>query len=883
MKIKHTLVLAILTARLAASAYAQDLYYLYNGQRIPLTATPGKVAVRSNTSDAAQAQRSLASAAAVNVTDTSPLGIPGWTTVDLAASQSATMRSLATAPASPALAAQTMAAQPGVAFATPVFTVGGSEVIPTGEILVKIADGTDGPAALAALRDARLTGQSHLGGNIFKVTTSLKDGVAVVQLANSLNGKPGIVSAEPNMIQSLNANLVPTDPLFGQAWGLRNTGQYGGLAGFDMGATAAWDATMGSSTVVVVVFECGIDPDHPDIHAIPGKDFTSAPVANAGPRPGGNTDADHHGTWVAGCISGRANNGIGATGVAPGVRVASARIGLPTGSQRFSSDISWRVNALNWAISIGARVTNHSYSSNSPSSVLDAAFLRARNAGIVHFAATGNDNEATVGYPASSPHVVGIGAANRFGRRASFSDYGAGLDFMAPGVDIITTDRVGAAGESGDYATVQGTSFASPCAAGVAALIISRNPTWTSAQVEQRMRDTCNDMGAPGVDTETGHGLLNVARALGVTPAPADDYGNSITTARPVSIPSDTNGMIGVAGDEDFFRFTLASRMELTAETASSTDTYGYLLDAAGATLAFNDDANGRRDFRIVSVLNPGTYYVRIRGRSATTTGTYVFKLVARAEFPEISITGNGLEIPSGSVALSPYPSADGTGFGEYNSTNVFTIRNTGNGVLNLTGRPAVVISDVQVRDSSGVWFNALTSPFRVVTQPATSIAAGGSSTFTVRFSPPSHPGFFMAKVSIASTDADESTYAFHVSGVRTAPASGQPADDHGNSSGTATLVAVPGSARGYLAERDHDFFRFSLASAATVTMATTGTTDTYGRLYDSAGTLLAYDDDGAGNRDFRISRTLSAGTYYIGVSGYSTLTTGAYQLNLSR
>ena len=873
MKIKSKIArtagaIAAALALLPATGSAQDMYYLYNGQRIPLTAVPGKVAVRSAAADPAEAQRALAAAAAVNVTDTQTLGIPGWTVVNLGASRSPAMRSLAAASASPALAAQSLASQAGVAYAVPVFTAGGEEVIPTGEILVKITDGADGTAVLAALRNANITGSAALGGNIFKLTTNLKDGVAVVQLANSLNGKPGIVSAEPNLIQSVKSNLVPTDPLFTQAWGLRNTGQDGGVADFDMGVTDAWDTTLGSSAVVVVVFECGIDPNHPDINATTGRDFTNQPVANAGPRPTGNEGADNHGTWVAGCISGRANNGIGATGVAPGVRIASARIGIPVGGGSFSADNSWIVSALDWAVTIGARVTNHSYSMGAPSSVIDSAFQRARNAGIIHMAATGNNSANTVGFPASSPYVVGVGAADRFGNRASFSNYGSGLDFMAPGLDIITTDRVGAMGGNSDnYATVSGTSFASPYAAGVAALIMSVNPTWTPAQVEQRMKETCTDMGAPGADSQTGSGLLNVFRALGGTTAPQDDHGDTIATATGVSIPSDTNGEIGASGDEDFFRFTLTRRMEVTAKTTSSIDTYGYLLDASGETLADNDDADGRYDFRIVAVLNPGTYYVRVRGYSTTTAGSYILNLEVRPlPAPEISITGNNVEIVSGDVTPS---TDDGTAFGSLTSgtyvDRIFTVRNTGNADLRLTGGTPVAVSGA-------------TTQFRVTSQPASTIAAGGSSTFTVRFQPTAS-GTSIATLSIANTDSDESAYTFAINGSRSGST-----DDHGNTMSTATLVGVPTSRAGILGTGgDLDFFRFTLATRTTVTVTTTGTTDTWGQLYNASGTLLTYDDDGAGYPNFRIVRTLAAGTYYVRVSGYSQTVTGAYTLRIIR
>ncbi len=864
----------VLAALALACSSARAQHYIYNGTQVPLTVVPGKVAVRSAVADPAQAQRSLATAASVNVAEATSMAIPGWSVINVGTSQNQAIRAQATAQATTSAATsavQAMAASPNVAFAAPVFTVAGSETIPNGEILVGLTPGTTIASVLASLQNPAITGSSVLAGTTYKLTTNLKNGMDVVTLANSLNGRPGIAFAEPNFIQSGTSHAIPSDPLFAQAWGLRNSGQSGGLAGFDMAATSAWDINMGVSSVIVVVFECGIDPSHPDINAIAGRDFTSAPVANAGPRPTGNEGADNHGTWVAGCISGRANNGLGATGVAPGVRIASARIGIPVGGGSFSAPSDWIVSALNWARSIGARVTNHSYGMGAPSSAIDAALLAARNAGIVNVAATGNSNVARAGYPASSPYCLGVGAVNRYGSRATFSNYGSGLDFMAPGEAIITTDRVGTMGIAGDYATVSGTSFASPYAAGVAALIISRNPTWTAAQVEQSMKDTCTDMGTAGYDSNSGFGLLNANRALGgsTTPIPTDDHGDTIATATAVAMPSTTNGVINRAGDLDVFRFAITSTLEVTATTLSSIDTFGDLMNSSGTVIASNDDANGSLNFRIVSVLPAGTYYIRARHYSSSaTTGSYQFALSSRAPLaPEIRLTGNNVEIVNGDTTPS---TTDLTSFGQANAgaviDRVFTITNLGAADLRLSGAPAVTISGTGA------------SMFSVLTQPVTTIAATRATTFTVRFRPTT-AGTFNATLSMANNDANENPTTFAISGSGAAIR-----DDHGNTIATASLVSVPGTIAGTLEQGgDVDFFRFTLTSSATVTLRTAGTTDTYGYLYNATGSLITSDDDGNGYPNFRIIRTLTPGTYYVKVAGFASSTTGAYTLSLSR
>jgi subtilisin family serine protease len=143
------------------------------------------------------------------------------------------------------------------------------------------------------------------------------------------------------------------------------------------------------------------------------------------------------------------------------------------------------------------------------------AYVAARNAGVVNFASSGNSGNTSIGFPARSNGVVAVGASNRSGQKASFSSYGSKLAFVAAGQSIFTTDRTGSNGYgSGDYTTIDGTSFSSPYAAGVAALILSVNPSLSAAQVESIMQSTCRDIGTAGYDTLTGWGMLDANAAV---------------------------------------------------------------------------------------------------------------------------------------------------------------------------------------------------------------------------------------------------------------------------------------------------------------------------------------------------------------------------------
>jgi subtilisin family serine protease len=322
--------------------------------------------------------------------------------------------------------------------------------------------------------------------------------------------------------------VIPNDAGFSQCWGHRNIGQSGGLINFDMNTTNAWSITKGLPSIVIMVFETGVQQDHPDINQITGRDFTTGAV-NGVAGGGPSSIFDNHGTAVAGCITAIINNSIGTVGVAPDCKVVSAKVGTANTAGSWQGQTSWTVNAINWAIANGVRVTNNSNDYGTASTAMTNAYTAARNAGIVNFASSGNSGNTTIGYPATASSVNAVGASSRNGQKASFSSYGTKLAFIAPGQSIYTTDRTGTNGYgSGDYTIIDGTSFSSPYAAGVAALILSVNPSLSAAQVESIMQSTCRDIGTAGYDTLTGWGML--------------DANAAVRAAQPVLCPADFTG-----------------------------------------------------------------------------------------------------------------------------------------------------------------------------------------------------------------------------------------------------------------------------------------------------------------------------------------------------
>jgi subtilisin family serine protease len=140
------------------------------------------------------------------------------------------------------------------------------------------------------------------------------------------------------------------------------------------------------------------------------------------------------------------------------------------------------------------------------------AVEQAYQSGVIVVAASGNDGSGIPLYPAAFPEVVTIGATDKYGEHASFSNYGSHVELSAPGQTIYST----LPGDS--YTAWSGTSMACPHVAGLAGLILSRNSQLTNQQVRQIMVATSQDLGAAGRDTYYGYGRVNAYSALAQTP-----------------------------------------------------------------------------------------------------------------------------------------------------------------------------------------------------------------------------------------------------------------------------------------------------------------------------------------------------------------------------
>ncbi|MCL6458427.1 MAG: S8 family peptidase, partial [Gorillibacterium sp.] len=263
-------------------------------------------------------------------------------------------------------------------------------------------------------------------------------------------------------------------------------------------AESGWLLSKGSSDVIVAVVDTGVDLTHPDLQGrlIPGFNAINndqSPLDDVG-----------HGTHVSGIIAAAVNNNLGIAGLTWNNPIMPVKV----------LDSSGAGNAYNvaqgiiWATDHGAKVINMSLGNYAQADFLHDAVKYAYDHDVVIVAASGNDNTSDPGYPAAYPEVIAVAATDSNSQKASFSNYGDYIDVAAPGVSIASTYT------NDQYASLSGTSMASPHVAALAALIRSANPALKNIEVMDIMRNSASDLGTAGKDTYYGFGEIDITRAL---------------------------------------------------------------------------------------------------------------------------------------------------------------------------------------------------------------------------------------------------------------------------------------------------------------------------------------------------------------------------------
>ena len=370
-------------------------------------------------------------------------------------------------------------------------------------------------------------------------------------VAHALAQHPHIKFAEPDALVPV--SYVPNDTYYTSEWHLQT-----------IGAPTAWNVATGSG-VTVAILDSGIDASHADLapQLVPGWNFYD--------NNSNTADVYGHGTKVAGVVAALGNNSMGVAGVAFNARLMPIRV---TDTSGYAS-ISALASGLTYAADHGARVANMSFAVQSYSSVISAAQYFMNKGGVVMNSA---GNYGTLDSTAPSNALVSVSATTSSDTLASWSSYGPYVDVSAPGASIWTTTM------GGGYGAVSGTSFSSPLTAGVAALVMSANPSLAPSQVVSVLESSAVDLGSTGYDNAFGYGRVSASNAV----AAASKTSTADSQAPSVAISSPTGGSVSglVAVNVSASDNVGVTRVELTVNgtvlASDSTSPYAFSWDASG-------------------------------------------------------------------------------------------------------------------------------------------------------------------------------------------------------------------------------------------------------------------------------------------------------------
>lgn len=432
-----------------------------------------------------------------------------------------------------------------------------------GELIVKFNGGQD--KALGTL--------SRVGAQVDRTIELSQDQLFVVKTANKslesvieqLEADPNIAFAEPNFIYSLvkpveevtldeflrplkeaqHPYSTPSDPRFGQLWGLQNTGDNEpnsttpGVVGADIDALKAWDLTKGSKDVTIAVIDTGIDYNHPDLkenmwinpNEIPGNGIDDDGNGyvddvhgyNFAVDSGDPFDGNDHGTHCAGTIGAVHDNDEGVAGVMSDVNFVAVKFLTDAGSGTTESAIK----SIDYATSLDVDIMSNSWGGGGRSQALEDAITRASEKGILFVVAAGNsssNNDSRPQYPANYDveNVISVAASTAQDDLASFSCFGRNtVHVAAPGHRILSSIS------GGGYNAFSGTSMAAPHVSGALGLLLAQEGRLPVAEVRERLMATSDPVAAlRGKTINSGrlnaYNLLTDTRPVRNTPNPND-------------------------------------------------------------------------------------------------------------------------------------------------------------------------------------------------------------------------------------------------------------------------------------------------------------------------------------------------------------------------
>jgi thermitase len=467
------------------------------------------------------------------------------------------------------------------------------------------------------------------------------------------------VDAKVSQQQRYTALLTPDDPLYPQQWYTTR-----------ISASAAWDISTGSNSIIVADIDTGFALNHEDLAgrwAVGGWDF----VNNDNDPSTGITDPGgagvSHGTQTAGLIGATGNNAKGVASINWGVRILPLQA-LDDNGEGTSTDVA---SAIHYAVDRGAKVINMSLGTASPDPIVKAELDYAQSHDVVVVAAAGNCGSpssyflngcSAVGqmiYPANYPQVLAVGATDINDTRASFSSYGPSLDVVAPGSGTIITTTWLASNQTSLYtSSISGTSFSSPIVAGLAALyrgyVTTSSASGTITAITSSA-DKLSAMSGQNFTVEYGYGRINAAHALAgtlstpVAPPPVTPAPETPLTPLPEPVqPTHPNGtLISLAGRV----YLVENGVKRWITNGDVFNSYGYpwfqvkLSSTGDANLPSGTDINTLAPGFVFTTDNSPVYVMTYQGSSL------VKQQVSAAAFNALGYNWNEVVyVPPGNV-----------------------------------------------------------------------------------------------------------------------------------------------------------------------------------------------------------------------------------------